>query len=73
VKKAFQKVVFCLLRRTESRSHFLEQIGGIMDNRIYGYARVSTREQNEDRQLETLIAFVNKKLSHSANKKVSQF
>ena len=44
-----------------------------MDNRIYGYARVSTREQNEDRQLETLIAFVNKKLSHSANKKVSQF
>ena len=22
-----------------------------MDNRIYGYARVSTREQNEDRQM----------------------
>lgn len=28
-----------------------------MDNRIYGYARVSTREQNEDRQLEALIKF----------------
>lgn len=28
-----------------------------MDNRIYGYARVSTREQNEDRQLEALIRF----------------
>lgn len=23
-----------------------------MDNRIYGYARVSSREQNEDRQIE---------------------
>ncbi len=29
----------------------------IMDNRIYGYARVSTREQNEDRQLEALTKF----------------
>lgn len=28
-----------------------------MDNRIYGYARVSSREQNEDRQLEALTAF----------------
>jgi len=28
-----------------------------MDNRIYGYARVSTREQNEDRQIETLTKF----------------
>ncbi|WP_295088963.1 recombinase family protein [Ruminococcus sp.] len=28
-----------------------------MDNRMYGYARVSTREQNEDRQLEALIKF----------------
>ena len=28
-----------------------------MDNRIYGYARVSTREQNEDRQIEALISF----------------
>ena len=28
-----------------------------MDNRIYGYARVSTREQNEGRQLEALIKF----------------
>lgn len=28
-----------------------------MDNRIYGYARVSSREQNEDRQLEALISF----------------
>lgn len=28
-----------------------------MDNRIYGYARVSSREQNEDRQLETLKRF----------------
>lgn len=32
-----------------------------MDNRIYGYARVSSREQNEDRQIEALISFgVNK-------------
>lgn len=28
-----------------------------MDNRIYGYARVSSREQNEDRQLEALTRF----------------
>ena len=28
-----------------------------MNNRIYGYARVSTREQNEDRQIETLTKF----------------
>ena len=28
-----------------------------MDNRIYGYARVSTREQNTDRQIEALIRF----------------
>ncbi len=28
-----------------------------MDNRIYGYARVSSREQNEDRQLEALMRF----------------
>ena len=28
-----------------------------MDNRVYGYARVSTREQNEDRQLEALTKF----------------
>lgn len=28
-----------------------------MDNRIYGYARVSTREQNEDRQFEALVRF----------------
>lgn len=28
-----------------------------MDNRIYGYVRVSTREQNEDRQIETLTKF----------------
>ena len=28
-----------------------------MDNRIYGYARVSSREQNTDRQLEALIRF----------------
>lgn len=28
-----------------------------MDNRIYGYARVSSREQNTDRQLEALTKF----------------
>ena len=28
-----------------------------MDNRIYGYARVSSREQNEDRQIEALTKF----------------
>ena len=28
-----------------------------MDNRIYGYARVSSREQNEDRQIEALKSF----------------
>lgn len=28
-----------------------------MDNRIYGYARVSTREQNTERQVEALIRF----------------
>lgn len=28
-----------------------------MDNRIYGYARVSSREQNTDRQVEALIRF----------------
>ena len=45
------------MRRSESHHHFLKQLGDIMDNRIYGYARVSTREQNEDRQLEALIKF----------------
>ena len=28
-----------------------------MDNRTYGYARVSSREQNEDRQIEALTKF----------------
>ena len=28
-----------------------------MDNRVYGYARVSTRDQNADRQVEALIRF----------------
>ncbi len=28
-----------------------------MDNRVYGYARVSTRDQNTDRQVEALIRF----------------
>ena len=28
-----------------------------MDNRIYGYARVSSREQNEDRQIEALTKY----------------
>lgn len=28
-----------------------------MDNRVYGYARVSSSEQNTDRQLEALIQF----------------
>ena len=28
-----------------------------MDNRIYGYARVSSREQNEDRQIDALTKF----------------
>lgn len=28
-----------------------------MDNRIYGYARVSSCEQNEDRQIEALTRF----------------
>ncbi len=28
-----------------------------MENRIYGYARVSSREQNEDRQIEALTQF----------------
>ncbi len=28
-----------------------------MDNRVYGYARVSTRDQNEDRQIEALTKF----------------
>lgn len=28
-----------------------------MDNRIYGYARVSSREQNEDRQIDSLTKF----------------
>lgn len=36
---------------------FLTQKGAFMDNRIYGYARVSTREQNEDRQIEALKNF----------------
>jgi len=32
-------------------------MGGYMENRVYGYARVSSREQNEDRQIEALIRF----------------
>ncbi len=42
-----------------------------------GYIRVSTEHQETARQQEIMcdyqVAFVNKKLSHSANKKVSQF
>lgn len=36
---------------------FLRQKGATMDNRIYGYARVSSHEQNEDRQIEALKNF----------------
>ena len=28
-----------------------------MENRVYGYARVSSREQNTDRQIEALTKF----------------
>lgn len=28
-----------------------------MENRVYGYARVSSREQNEDRQITALLQF----------------
>ena len=35
----------------------MEQTGGYMDSRIYGYVRVSSREQNEDRQFEALTRF----------------
>jgi len=28
-----------------------------MENRIYGYARVSSKDQNEDRQIEALTSF----------------
>ncbi len=28
-----------------------------MDNRTFGYARVSSREQHEDRQIEALIGY----------------
>jgi len=28
-----------------------------MENRIYGYARVSSKDQNEDRQIDSLRAF----------------
>ena len=28
-----------------------------MENRVYGYARVSSKEQNEDRQLNALLDF----------------
>lgn len=45
------------MKRSERHHYFLEQIGGIMDNRTYGYARVSSREQNEDSQLEALNKF----------------
>lgn len=35
-----------------------ETIGGVfMDNRTFGYARVSSREQHEDRQIEALIDY----------------
>lgn len=45
------------MRHSESRHRFLKHNGGYMDNRIYGYARVSSREQNEDRQLEALVKY----------------
>ena len=35
----------------------MRQKGATIDNRIYGYARVSSREQNEDRQIEALKNF----------------
>ncbi len=35
-----------------------ETIGGVfMDNRTFGYARVSSREQHEDRQIEALVGY----------------
>jgi DNA invertase Pin-like site-specific DNA recombinase len=37
---------------------FLRQFGGVfMDNRTFGYARVSSREQHEDRQIEALTNY----------------
>jgi len=51
------KVPFGLYGRPQSNTHIFGQIGGNMDNRIYGYARVSTRDQNEDRQIEALTMF----------------
>ena len=35
----------------------MAQKGAFMENRTYGYARVSTREQNTDRQIEALMKF----------------
>ena len=35
-----------------------------MENKVYGYARVSTREQNEDRQM---IALENYPMSRKTN------
>ena len=43
---------------SQKRNDFLTQIWRcFMDNRTFGYARVSTREQNEDRQIEALTNF----------------
>ena len=57
-QKVYIKVPLRLYGRPQSSDHIYGQIGGgKMDNRVYGYARVSTREQNEDRQIESLTKF----------------
>lgn len=45
------------MERSESERAFWDRKKYYMDNRIYGYARVSSREQNEDRQIVSLKVF----------------
>jgi len=57
-QKPVPKGPFLTFGTFQKRQDFLRQFGGVfMDNRTFGYARVSSREQHEDRQIEALTNY----------------
>ena len=57
-RKPVPKSPFLTFETFQKRQDFLRQFRGVfMDNRTFGYARVSSREQHEDRQIEALTNY----------------